>query len=149
MIASFKEVKFTSENKEQQLKEKINSFVSIGGVRKDKLNGILTEYIAVLKEKLKGLKMKPEQIEATIFKVKIDSFAVMENSKDLFYREKNELRKRITSLENDLMQSENNLGFFSISKGAEKLFEKVNQKNEETKNEIAILKRQLKMIPNE
>lgn len=148
VIASFKEVKFTAENREQ-LKEEINSFVSIGGVRKDKLNGILTEYIAVLKEKLKGLKMKPEQIEATIFKVKIDSFAVMENSKDLFYREKNELRKRITSLENDLMQSENNLGFFSISKGAEKLFEKVNQKNEETKNEIAILKRQLKMIPNE
>ena len=149
VITSFKEVKFTAENKEQQLKEEINSFVSIGGVRKDKLNGILTEYIAVLKEKLKGLKMKPEQIEATIFRVKIDSFAVMENSKDLFYREKNELRKRITSLENNLMQSENNLGFFSISKGAEKLFEKVNQKNEETKNEIAILKRQLKMIPNE
>ena len=148
VIVSFKEVKFTAENKEQ-LKEEIDSFISIGGVRKDKLNGILTEYIAVLKEKLKGLKMKPEQIEATIFKVKIDSFAVMENSKDLFYREKNELRKRITSLENDLMQSENNLGFFSISKGAEKLFEKVNQKNEETKNEIAILKRQLKMIPNE
>lgn len=149
VIASFKEVKFTTENKEQQLKEEINSFVSIGGVRKDKLNGILAEYIAVLKEKLKGLKMKPEQIEAAIFKLKIDSFAMMENSKDLFYREKNELRKRITSLENDLMQSENNLGFFSISKGAEKLFEKVNQKNEETKNEIAILKRQLKMIPNE
>ena len=148
VIASFKEVKFTAENREQ-LKEEINSFVSIGGVRKDKLNGILAEYIAVLKEKLKGLKMKPEQIEAAIFKLKIDSFAVMENSKDLFYREKNELRKRITSLENDLMQSENNLGFFSISKGAEKLFEKVNQKNEETKNEIAILKRQLKMIPNE
>ena len=89
MIASFKEVKLTSENKEQQLKNEINSFVSIGGVRKDKLNGILTEYIAVLKGKLNGLKMKPEQIEATIFKVKIDSFAVMENSKDLFYKEKN------------------------------------------------------------
>ncbi len=149
VIASFKEVKFTAENREQQLKEEINSFVSIGGVRKDKLNGILAEYIAVLKEKLKGLKMKPEQIEAVIFKLKIDSFAVMENNKDLFYREKNELRKRISSLENDVMQSENNLGFFSISKGAEKLFEKVNQKNEETKHEIAFLKRQLKMIPNE
>ena len=84
MIVSFKEVKFTAENKEQQLKEEIDSFISIGGVRKDKLNGILTEYIAVLREKLKGLKIKPEQIEATIFKVKIDSFAVMENGKDLF-----------------------------------------------------------------
>ena len=60
-----------------------------------------------LKGKLKELKMKPAQIEATIFKVRIDSFAVMENSKDLFYKEKNELRKKITSLENDLMQSEN------------------------------------------
>ena len=134
---------------EQNLQEDIKSFVSIGAVRKDKASEILSEYVAVVKDKLKGLKIKPEQIEIIVFKLKIDSFALMENRKDIFFKEKNALRKRISTLENDILQSENNLGYFSISKGAEKLFDKVNQKNEEIKNEITILKRQLKMIPNE
>ena len=73
----------------------------------------------------------------------------MENRKDIFFKEKNNLRKRISTLENDILQSENNLGYFSVSKGAEKLFDKVNKKNEEVKEEILMLKRQLKLIPNE
>jgi hypothetical protein len=73
----------------------------------------------------------------------------MENRKDIFFKEKNNLRKRISTLENDILQSETNLGYFSVSKGAEKLFDKVNKKNEDTKEEILMLKRQLKMIPNE
>ena len=79
----------------------------------------------------------------------MDSFSIMENRNDMFFKEKNALRKKISTLENEILQSENNLGYFSISKGSEKLFDKVNQKNEEIKSEIAILKRQLKMIPNE
>ena len=69
--------------------------------------------------------------------------------KDQYLREKNFLKKRITSLEGEIFQSENNLGFFSISKGAEKLFADINSKNEKMKEEIALLKRKLKMVPNE
>ncbi len=148
-INSFKKQELSTDYTEQNLQEDIKSFVSIGAVRKDKASEILSEYVAVVKDKLKGLKIKPEQIEIIVFKLKIDSFALMENRKDIFFKEKNALRKRISTLENDILQSENNLGYFSISKGAEKLFDKVNQKNEEIKNEITILKRQLKMIPNE
>jgi len=148
-IASFKNKELTKEYTEQNLKEDIESFVAIGPVRKDKSNQILSEKISVLKEKVKGLQFKPEQVELTIFKLKIDSYALMENRKDIFFKEKNILRKRISTLENDILQSENNLGYFSVSKGAEKLFDKVNKKNEEVKEEIVMLKRQLKLIPNE
>jgi hypothetical protein len=134
---------------EQNLQEDIESFVAIGPVRKDKSSHVLSDFIAVLKEKVKGLKIQPEQVELTIFKLKIDSYALMENRKDIFFKEKNNLRKRISTLENDILQSETNLGYFSVSKGAEKLFDKVNKKNEDTKEEILMLKRQLKMIPNE
>lgn len=148
-IASFKNKELTKEYTEQNLKEDIESFVAIGPVRKDKSNQILSEFISVLKEQVKGLQFKPEQVELTIFKLKIDSYALMENRKDIFFKEKNILRKRISTLENDILQSENNLGYFSVSKGAEKLFDKVNKKNEEVKEEIVMLKRQLKLIPNE
>ena len=148
-IASFKNKELTKDYTEQNLKEDIESFVAIGPVRKDKSNQILSEFISVLKEKVKGLQFKPEQVELTIFKLKIDSYALMENRKDILFKEKNILRKRISTLENDILQSENNLGYFSVSKGAEKLFDKVNKKNEEVKEEIVMLKRQLKLIPNE
>jgi hypothetical protein len=148
-IASFKNKELPKDYSEQNLQEDIESFVAIGPVRKDKSSHVLSDFIAVLKEKVKGLKIQPEQVELTIFKLKIDSYALMENRKDIFFKEKNNLRKRISTLENDILQSETNLGYFSVSKGAEKLFDKVNKKNEDTKEEILMLKRQLKMIPNE
>jgi len=148
-IASFKKKELPKDYTEQNLQEDIESFVAIGPVRKDKSSHVLSDFIAVLKEKVKGLQIKPEQVELTIFKLKMDSYALMENRKDIFFKEKNNLRKRISTLENDILQSETNLGYFSVSKGAEKLFDKVNKKNEDTKEEILMLKRQLKMIPNE
>ena len=148
-ITSFKKKELPKDYSEQNLQEDIESFVAIGPVRKDKSSHVLSDFIAVLKEKVKGLKIQPEQVELTIFKLKIDSYALMENRKDIFFKEKNNLRKRISTLENDILQSETNLGYFSVSKGAEKLFDKVNKKNEDTKEEILMLKRQLKMIPNE
>ena len=148
-IASFKKKELPKDYTEQNLQEDIESFVAIGPVRKDKSSHVLSDFIAVLKEKVKGLQIKPEQVELTIFKLKMDSYALMENRKDIFFKEKNNLRKRISTLENDILQSETNLGYFSVSKGAEKLFDKVNKKNEDTKEEIELLKRQLKMIPNE
>ncbi len=148
-IASFKKKELSDDYSEQNLKEDIESFVAIGPVRKDKSNHVLSDFIKVLKDKVKGIKIKPEQVELTIFKLKIDSYALMENRKEIFFKEKSNLRKRISTLENDILQSETNLGYFSVSKGAEKLFDQVNKNNEATKEEILMLKRQLKMIPNE
>ena len=131
------------------IKEQIASFISLGPVAKDQSHQILKEYNSLLKEKLKFLKLDSTEIELILFKLKIDSFALSENKKDMYFKEKDMLRKKISGLENEILQSENNLGYFSVSKGAEKLFEKVNKKNQDTKEEIAILKRQLKLIPNE
>ena len=44
---------------------------------------------------------------------------------------------------------ENNLGFFSNSKGAESLRKEVEKKINVAKSKVDKLKRQLKMIPNE
>jgi len=148
-IDALKNKKLTPDFTEQDVKEEIASFVSIGPVKKDYANQVLTEYSNLIKDKLKGLKINSEQIELTVFQFKMDSYALMENKQDIFFREKNALKKKISSLENEVFQAENNLGYFSISKGAEKLFEQINKKNEDIKDEIALLKRQIKMIPNE
>ena len=103
-ITSFKKKELPKDYSEQNLQEDIESFVAIGPVRKDKSSHVLSDFIAVLKEKVKGLKIQPEQVELTIFKLKIDSYALMENRKDIFFKEKNNLRKRISTLENDILQ---------------------------------------------
>ena len=66
-----------------------------------------------------------------------------------YLREKSSIRVKITSLQNELIKAETNLGYFSVSKGAEKLFAQVNEKNDKIKQEIVLLKRKLKLIPNE
>ena len=58
-------------------------------------------------------------------------------------------KPKISDLEKELIKAETNMGYFSISKGAEKLFAQVNEKNDKIKEEIELLKRKIKMIPNE
>ena len=103
----------------------------------------------VLRTKLESIELDQMELGLILFQFKLDCYSGSANKSEQFIKEKNVLRKRISNLENDVFQAENNLGYFSISKGAEKLFEQINKKNEDIKNEIALLKRQIKMIPNE
>ena len=125
------------------------SFISIGPVSRDQSGYIMKEFITLLKDKLSLMKLDKTQIELIIYKFKIDSYALMENKTDYFSKEKKMLKKKLSSLQNEMFQSENNMGYFSISKGAEKLFDQVNKKNDQIKEEITLIRRQLKLIPNE
>jgi predicted RNase H-like nuclease (RuvC/YqgF family) len=71
-----------------------------------------------------------------------------ERSKGLI-NEKNELRKQIDTLKKEIMQLENNLGFFAKSKGADLLKKEVEQKVAHANAKIETLKQKLKLIPNE
>ena len=93
--------------------------------------------------------MSPKEIELLLFKAKIDSAASSQGSADQFAREKKSMRLKISELEKDLIKAETNMGYFSVSKGAEKLFAQVNENNDKIKAEIELLKRKIKLIPNE
>ena len=148
-LSIFKEQAVDSETDLSGIRDSIASFISLGPVERNQSGQLMKEFTTLLKDKLTLMKLDKIQIELIIYKFKIDSFALMENRRDYFVKEKNILKKKLSSLENDVFQSENNMGYFSISKGAEKLFDQVNKKNEQIKDEIALIKRQLKLIPNE
>ena len=131
------------------IKDSMASFISTGPVSRDQSGYIMKEFITLLKDKLSLMKLDKTQIELIIYKFKIDSYALMENRTDYFSKEKKMLKKKLSSLQNEMFQSENNMGYFSISKGAEKLFDQVNKKNDQIKEEITLIRRQLKLIPNE
>ena len=148
-LSKFKEQAVNSDTDLSIIQDSVASFISLGPVSRDQSGQIVKEFTTLLKDKLSLMKLNKTQIELIIYKFKIDSFALMENRKDYFFKEKNMLKKKLSSLQNEVVQSENNMGYFSISKGAEKLFDEVNKKNDQIKEDIALIKRQLKLIPNE
>ena len=147
-LSKFKEQAVNSDTDLSIIQDSVASFISLGPVSRDQSGQIVKEFTTLLKDKLSLMKLNKTQIELIIYKFKIDSFALMENRKDYFFKEKNTLKKKLSSLQNEVVQSENNMGYFSISKGAEKLFDQVNKKNDQIKEDIALIKRQLKLIPN-
>ena len=148
-LSKFKEQAVNSDTDLSIIQDSVASFISLGPVSRDQSGQIVKEFTTLLKDKLSLMKLNKTQIELIIYKFKIDSYALMENRKDYFFKEKNTLKKKLSSLQNEVVQSENNMGYFSISKGAEKLFDQVNKKNDQIKEDIALIKRQLKLIPNE
>ena len=66
-----------------------------------------------------------------------------------YAREKAEIRQQIDKLRSEMLQLENNLGFFARSKGADALRKEVEGKIQAAGNKIEALKRKLKLIPNE
>ena len=126
-----------------------DDFQKLGSVPPSSLSGLLNEFNTALKAQLKTSKMSPQDIDLLLFKAKMNGVASSHGSVAQFAREKKSLRLKISELEKDLIKSETNMGYFSVSKGAEKLFAQVNKNNDKIKEEIELLKRKIKMIPNE
>ncbi|MDX1903658.1 MAG: DUF349 domain-containing protein [Thermonemataceae bacterium] len=68
-------------------------------------------------------------------------------SKDLGKKEQ-QIRKRITQLEDEIATLNNNLGFFASSKQIDSLRNSIDDKVKQAENEIKTLKNQLRMIRN-
>ena len=152
-LASRKEFILTLSNLKissaEDIKKVANDFQQLGSVPINTLEGLLKEFNNALKKQLKASKMSVKDIDLLLFKVKIDGATSSEGSAVQFAREKKSLRLKISDLEKELIKAETNMGYFSVSKGAEKLFAQVNEKNAKIKEEIELLKRKIKMIPNE
>src|SRR5690606_4592333 len=95
------------------------------------------------------LKLEGEEKSKVMFQAKLDTIASSPEASKLYAREKADLRKRIETLQHDILQLENNLGFFANSKGSESLKKEVEKKIERAKDEIVSIRERIKMIPNE
>ena len=133
----------------EDIKKVANDFQQLGSVPANALGGLLKEFNIALKQQLEASKMSAKDIDLLLFKVKIDSATSSQGAVVQFAREKKSLRLKISDLEKELIKAETNMGYFSISKGAEKLFAQVNENKDKIKEEIELLKRKIKMIPNE
>lgn len=141
-----------SEDKRQvlaDLKIFTEAFNTAGKVPMKEKDTVYNAYKTAIDSHYSKLKLEGDEKEKILFQARIDTLASSPDAERLFSREKSDIRQQIELIKNDMLQYENNLGFFAKSKGADLLRKEVEGKINASKNKIEALKRKLKMIPNE
>jgi hypothetical protein len=125
------------------------AFNDLGQVPMKEKNSVYQQFKMAIDEKYAALKLEGQEKESILFKAKLDNLQGSPDRLKLLQIEKNEIRKQIDVLSKEIMQLENNLGFFAKSKGADALRADVEKKVKHAQERILNLKMKLKLIPNE
>ena len=126
-----------------------NTFNELGQVPMKDKNSVYQNFKKAMDEKYASLKLEGIEKESIMFKAKLDNLQSSPDRTRLLQGEKIEIRKQIEILTKEIMLSENNLGFFAKSKGADALRAEVDKKVKHAQDRIQQLKQKLKLIPNE
>lgn len=131
------------------LHEFSNRFSNIGFVPSKKKDEVFNAYKKAIDKHYESLDLKGEEKEKIMFKARINTLKASGNSAELFEKEKQIIRNEMNTIKQDIIQFENNLGFFANSKGANALKEQVENNIKAEHDKLLALKAKLKMIPNE
>jgi len=130
------------------LKEFGEKWRNIGFVPFDKKDQIGSKYKELMDEKYGALDIDNNERKKIRLEEKIETLKDSNKSDVLIKREQDHIRNKISKLKSDIIQFENNMGFFAASKGADKLKEEVEKKVDRAKKEIEALKEQLNILRN-
>lgn len=151
LIAEISAYKVAADKKQAlaDLKEFANKFNAIGMVPMKAKDRVYKSFKAALDKHYGDLKMEGAEKEAILFEAKINALKASPSSNRSFSDLKSDLRKEIDAHNKEIIQLENNLGFFANSKGADALKKDVERKVDAAKAKILEIRAKLKMIPNE
>lgn len=149
LIEKVKEFKPEGEPKDiiSKLKELSGEFNAVGNVPFKEKDRIYKEYKKALDAQYEAIEMDQKEKEKLIFDARIEAMVNSENAEDLLYQERDRIRKQISKLNDEVIQLENNLGFFGVGSDNNPLVLDVKKKIEKAKNKIEGLKTTLKQIP--
>ena len=128
------------------LKSFATEFNEIGHVPMKEKDRVFNAYKEALDGHYKKLKLEGAEQEKMLFQARLDTMKADPNSDRAMAREKYDLHEKINRLKSDILQFENNLGFFAKSKGADILRKEVEGKIAAAQRKIEELKEKIKMI---
>ncbi len=146
IIEKLKAIDPKKENSKSEFESFISEFQSIGKSTLSKTSKINEEFkkaVLEIHKKLKGDKAELEALNNHFKKIQIQSSANPEKTLQ-FEREK--IRKRINTVTKEVLNYENNLGFFNNSSSNNPLLKNVTDNIENGKKEIEKLKKELKKL---
>jgi len=129
-----------------KLKEFQSKWNEIGFVPIKSKNDIQNKFRSLINKHFDNLKVDVKKRDELRFTSKLEDVLALNNPKDKFLFEKDKVLKKIAQLQNDAVLLENNMGFFSNSKGAEALLGNVKKQIEDLNKGIAQQKTKLKLI---
>ncbi len=124
-------------------------FSAIGFVPTKQKDNIFKAYKAALDKQYNSLNMKGDEKEKVMFEARIKTLQGSSNAAEMFEKERQAIRNEINTIKQEIIQFENNLGFFANSKGANALKDQVENNIKAEQDKLNALKAMLKMIPNE
>ena len=131
------------------LKAFAQRFNEAGMVPMKKKDSIYKAFKTALDSHYAALDLNKDEKENAFFQAKVETLKASPDSRRQLGDLKMQIRKDIDRLKKEIIQFENNLGFFANSKGADALRKDVEKKIDRTHKEIETLKNKLKQIPNE
>jgi len=128
------------------LKGFATEYNEIGHVPMKEKDRVFNAYKEALDGHYKKLKLEGAEQEKILFQARLDTMKGDPNAERAMAREKYDLHDKINRLKSDILQFENNLGFFAKSKGADLLKKDVEAKIASAQRKIEELKAKIKMI---
>ncbi|MFN5494563.1 MAG: DUF349 domain-containing protein [Bacteroidota bacterium] len=128
------------------LKQFQNEWMGIGHVPFKEKESLNSRYRKVIDKKFEEVRARVGDNQRSLFTMKYQSMKNDSRGTEKLADEKQKIRDRIGRLNQEILQAENNMGFFAKSANAESILKDARTKVENTKREIQKLKEQLKII---
>ena len=130
--------------------EQLNAFKAewkgIGFVPRAEMQSIQKRFIAAINKYVSAIgKLSTKEKEIVILQSEVDAVKGGDTDRNL-YRKENDLRKKVTQLEESISLWKNNIQFFAKSKSSDKLKADFEKKIAQAEDQLAELKHQLKIL---
>jgi hypothetical protein len=122
------------------------AFNEIGFVPMKEKDNVFQAYKEALDGHYQKLKLDGAEKDRVFFQAKMDTMKASPNADKAMAREKADLNEKMNQLKSDILQYENNLGFFAKSKGADALRKEVENKIAAAHRKIEDIKNKIKLL---
>jgi hypothetical protein len=121
-------------------------YSEIGFVPMKQKDAVYNAYREALNAHYDKLKLEGEEQERVLFQARLDTLKGSPNADRALAKERADLFDKMHKLKSDILQYENNLGFFARSKGADALRKEVEQKISAAQRKIEEIQRKIKQL---
>jgi hypothetical protein len=122
------------------------AFNAIGFVPMKEKDNVFQAYREALNGHYEKLKLEGAEQDRMMFQAKMDTMKASPDADKAMAREKADLNEKMNQLKSDILQYENNLGFFAKSKGADALRKEVENKIAAAHRKIEDIKNKIKLL---
>lgn len=128
------------------LKEFSTAFNAVGKVPFKEKDNVYNAYKSAIDVHYNQLKLEGAEKDKAMFQSRMDSMKANPNADKLIDRERRDMSQQIQTLKHEVLQYENNLGFFSKSKGADAMKKEIEAKINAAKRKIEDYQRKIKLL---